>query len=307
METINGTFNWNNKRGGASQVASKLDIFIISKDPRLTGLDLTALTLPLGGSDHWPIHLEASFIGTPRNKPFRFENVWLTHPDFITNIGKWWVEDMPVQGTKMFLLQQRLKHIKIRLKEWKKNEFDNLFKAKREIEQKLEEIYQLLISDGFTEERKMKADSLQQEWDDKCKQEEIFWRQKSRVQWIKGERNTKFFHKSTIYHRSHNRISKLRDTQGKQPSTHKEIEFYLVQHFQSIAQEPLIGRSQYINNFTKYIPKLVTREDNHNLNRPVSEVEVSEVINEMQNGKSPGPDGFNVDFFKLENSQTRYP
>ena len=48
----------------------------------------------------------------------------------------------------------------------------------------------------------------------------------------------------------------------------------------------------------KYIPKLVTREDNHNLNRPVSEEEVSEVIKEMQNGKARGLDGFNVDFFK---------
>ena len=104
METINGTLTWNNKRGGASQVASKLDRFIISEDPRLTGLDLTTLILPFEELDHWPIQLEASFIGTPRNKPFRFENVWLSHPDFITNIGKWWVEHMPVQGTKMFLL-----------------------------------------------------------------------------------------------------------------------------------------------------------------------------------------------------------
>jgi len=30
----------------------------------------------------------------------------------------------------------------------------------------------------------------------------------------------------------------------------------------------------------------------------VSEEEVKEVLNEMQNSKTPGPDGFNVDFFK---------
>ena len=76
------------------------------------------------------------------------------------------------------------------------------------------------------------------------------------------------------------------------------MESVLVQHFLSIAKEPLLDRSWFINNFTKYIPKLVTREYNHNLNRTVFEDEVSEVINEMQNGKAPGPDGFNVDFFK---------
>jgi len=104
-KTSNGIFTWNNKRGGESQVASKLDRFILSEDLILTGLDMSAMILPFGGSDHWPIQLEASFIGTPRNRPFRFENIWLTHPDFINNIEKCWKEDMQVQGTKMFLLQ----------------------------------------------------------------------------------------------------------------------------------------------------------------------------------------------------------
>lgn len=76
------------------------------------------------------------------------------------------------------------------------------------------------------------------------------------------------------------------------------MEYVLVQHFLSITEEPLLDRSRFINNFTKYIPKLVTKEDNHNLNKPVSGDEVSEVINEMQNGKALGPNGFNVDFFK---------
>jgi len=117
MDTINGIFTWNNKRGGTSQVASRLDRFIISEDLLLTGRSVTAFILPFRGSNHWPIQLEASFIGTPRNRPFRFENVWLTHPDFITNIGKWWVEEIPTQGTKMFLLYQRLKHINRKLKD----------------------------------------------------------------------------------------------------------------------------------------------------------------------------------------------
>ena len=99
-------------------------------------------------------------------------------------------------------------------------------------------------------------------------------------------------------HRAHNKISKLRDTQGKWLNTHKEIEYALVQHFQSIAEEPLIDRSQFINNFTKRIPRLVTREDNYNLSRPVTEEKVNEVIKEMKNGKAPDLDGFYVDFFK---------
>ena len=140
---------------------------------------------------------------------------------------------------------------------------------------------------------------LQQESDYRCRQEETFWRQKSRINWIEeGERNTRFFDKSTMKHRAHNRIIKLLDTQGEELKTHKEMELVLLEHFKSIAMEILTDRSHSIKHFTKNIPKMVTREDNYNLNRPVTEEEVKEVIKEMHNGKAPGSDGFNVDFFK---------
>lgn len=74
-ETSNGLFTWSNKRGGRSQVASKLDRFITLEYLILTGLDMSAMILPFGGSDHWPIQHEASCIRTPRNIPFRFENI----------------------------------------------------------------------------------------------------------------------------------------------------------------------------------------------------------------------------------------
>ena len=69
-EIVNGIFTWNNKRGGDSQVASKLDRFIISEDLLITSLDMLALILPFEGSDHWPVQFEATFMGTLRNKPF---------------------------------------------------------------------------------------------------------------------------------------------------------------------------------------------------------------------------------------------
>lgn len=45
--------------------------------------------------------------------------------------------------------------------------------------------------------------------------EEIFWRQKSRENWIReGDRNTKFFHSSVKVKRSLNRILSLRLKDG---------------------------------------------------------------------------------------------
>ena len=105
--------------------------------------------------------MEASLFGKPRNTPFRFENAWLTHLYFLINIEKWWKEELHLQGTKMFLLHYRLKHIKGRCKEWNKKEFGNVFKAKGEVEKKLKEINQVLITEGHIDERKEMVESLQ--------------------------------------------------------------------------------------------------------------------------------------------------
>eukprot|EP00253_Pinus_taeda_P034998 PITA_34998 len=199
----------------------------------------------------------------------------------------------------MFLLHKRLKHIKLRLKDWNKNEFGNIFEVKKVVEDKKKELNQALIKDGFDKFRNDQVTKHNQDWDNLCKQEEIYWRQKSRVQWLKeGERNTRFFHGSTMVNRSHNRISLIKDEGGHVLNSHEEIETALVQHFQGIAKETISDRDHSIRYLKRHIPRLVTREDNFNLNRLVTKEEVSEVIKEMQNGKAPGPDGFNVDFFK---------
>jgi len=53
----------------------------------------------------------------------------------------------------MFLLQKRLKHIKLKLNEWNKNEHGNIFVAKIAVEGKMQELNQALIKEGFDETR----------------------------------------------------------------------------------------------------------------------------------------------------------
>lgn len=78
----------------------------------------------------------------------------------------------------MFLLHKILKHIKLRFKDWNKNEFGNIFEAKKVVERKMQEINQTLITYGFERERNEQANKYQQGWENLCKEEEIFWRQK---------------------------------------------------------------------------------------------------------------------------------
>lgn len=52
QETINGIFTWNNKRGGCSQVASRLDIFLIFEPLFLLGINFEASIFLCHGSNH---------------------------------------------------------------------------------------------------------------------------------------------------------------------------------------------------------------------------------------------------------------
>jgi len=115
------------------------------------------------------------------------------------------------------------------------------------IERKLQVLNQGLIKEGHDKAQHDQATRYQQQWEYLCSQEEIFWNKKSRIQWLKeGECNTRFFHKSTMANRAHNRISLIKHERGNNLNSHEEIEAELVQHFRNIAQETCYDREHYI-------------------------------------------------------------
>jgi exonuclease III len=199
LKTNNGQFTWNNKRMNQYQVATRLDRFLVSESIIMQGLTLDCNILPWGGSDHWPMQLEAGFQTTPKNRPFRFEKFWIEHPTFKEIIKQWWREEQPEQGTRMFKLYKKLKYIKYRLKEWNKDTFGNINREKNNIEEKMKKLQETCILEGCTEEWKKEEIQMTQEWEARCQQEETLSRQKSRIRWLKkGKRNTKFFHRTTM-------------------------------------------------------------------------------------------------------------
>jgi hypothetical protein len=98
--------------------------------------------------------------------------------------------------------------------------------------------------------------------------------------------------------RAHNKILKIRDLNGIERESHKDIETTLVNHFHGIAQEPNQDRMEVIQKVTQHIPCLVTEEQNKNLIKPILEEEIDQALQEMPNGKAPCPDGFISEFFK---------
>ena len=81
--------------------------------------------------------------------------------------------------------------------------------------------------------------------------------------------------------------------------TRREIEVELTQHFSEILREDGGDRSRDIEQITRLVPRLVTRENNEMLNKPIGMKEVEEEVNPMALGKALGPDGFTSNFFHL--------
>lgn len=153
--------------------------------------------------------------------------------------------------------------------------------------------------EGRTEERSREEGIVIGQLEERRKQEEILWKQNSRVQWLReGERNTKFFHKAMVRHRQRNRIFSIKNMEGQRITQHEEMEQELLSHFKGILTEPQRNRTEAIGRISKEIPKLVTRDQNLALMRAETLEEVEETMKGLKRNKAPGPDGYTAEFYQ---------
>lgn len=94
---------------------------------------------------------------------------------------------------------------------WNKNSFGNIFRKKRWTLARISGI-QKSQDKIFSHNMQILEKDLILEYNNILQQEEIHWFQKSRAKWITlGERNTRYFHLTTIIRRRKGKISMLRD------------------------------------------------------------------------------------------------
>eukprot|EP00253_Pinus_taeda_P007598 PITA_07598 len=197
-----------------------------------------------------------------------------------------------------FQFQQKLKHLKGKIKYWNRTTFGNIFHGKANFEQDMKQLQQKIITLSRSDDLAEQEKTLERKLMEKEKQEETLWKQKSRIRWLKeGEKNTKFFHNTTIQRRMHNNITHIQNEQGIKVEKHEEIEAELLNYFKQVHKEPISDRSQAIQNITSKIPKLISDEHNQMLLKPVDLQEVEIAVKQLKAGKAPGPNGFTSNFF----------
>ena len=125
-------------------------------------------------------------------------------------------------------------------------------------------------------------------------QQRIYWKQRGAIKWATlGDAGTKFFHaNATIRHRR-NAILNLKNNNGDIVSSHADKELLIWHSFKQ-----RIGQSDY-KEMLFDLPSLIQAHEGLDcLELPFTTTEIDDIVKQLLNDKSPGPDGFSNEFIK---------
>jgi hypothetical protein len=285
-----GAFSWSNNRANTSM--SRIDRFLFTTkwEGHYSKIEQKRLCRLL--SDHFPIMLTCGHI-TQGRRPFRFENMWMKAEDFMDNMERWW-GSYQFFGTPSFILAKKLRALKTDLKKWNEEEFGNVMIKKLRLLQELHDLDSIAEHRPWTDAEKIKLDQLRTDLEQNTLLDEISWRQKSRVLWLKeGDKNSKFFHHMANSHRRANRIGSLY-VDNESTSDQAIIQDHIVDFYTKLFQETESHRP-FLDGL--HFDSLDV-EDAAGLEKPFDEEEVTNVVKGFNGEKAPGPDGFPLSFFQ---------
>ncbi|XP_058201480.1 uncharacterized protein LOC131316197 [Rhododendron vialii] len=184
---------------------------------------------------------------------------------------------------------KKLRGCKDLLKEWDRANFGDLCLRIVGIKEQLLDV-QKQLGNGNNPDFRALEKELIRKLEDLWQKNAMFWHQRSRVKWLQmGDKNSRFFHLTTIQRRQRNQIVRLKDNDGVWHSENKEIAGIIKNHFQSLYDTP---PARDFGDLLSLIEPIITPEMNACLVKEVSLDEVGAAVFAMGPLKAPGSDGF---------------
>jgi hypothetical protein len=283
-------FTWCNKRGGLANIRERLDRAICNGDWRLIFPKAGVIHLPLLQSDHNPIMVVANLEVGRKARPFRFEAAWTRDASSHQVIEAAWEE--PVRGSASYRLMRRIQRAAKGLRKWNRENFGWCNTRIEEIKQKLVEYQRVEPST----QNIFHLNNLQQELDEWLVRQEVIWHQKSREIWLEeGDKNTKFFHLSTVIRRRANNIDRIKLEDDNWLTEMGDIENYFLDNFRHLYQS---SNPTWPADLEGLIQPCIEELENERLCRVPSVEEIKGTVWEMNPWKAPGPDGMPGVFYQ---------
>jgi hypothetical protein len=284
----NGTYIWSNMQDPC--LLEKLDWVFTSSSWTVAFPNTMTYALPQIISDHVPyvVQMESSI---PRVNIFRFENYWISFPDFLPTVSYFW--NRPVHKSDIaHLISAKLKVLGRGLKAWSRE----LSKLNKLINNSS---FALAILDGLEEQRPLSL--LERNFRQQLKihllnlleAKRVYWKQRSTIRWVKfGDENTKLFHAIATQKHRKNFVSQLQLLDGSMAFEHDHKAAVLWSSYKD-----RLGQQEY-SSIIFDLSDFINPVELQGLDNPFTMEEIDAIVANLPIDKSHGLDGFNGLFIK---------
>lgn len=290
---IGHDFTWSNGRSGSDNIQARLDRVLVNSTWNQLFPSLRVKHLGRYKSDHAPLlfefdRMEENNLPQQKRKRFRFENMWMKHPDFVN-----FVKDSWISCNSLLSVSEKIQICGEKLLWWDEMVFGNVKRKIRQLNKRLEA---LQANKDQSKETIQAIHQIESELDDLLKKEEIMWLQRSRTLWLKeGDRNTKFFHNKANQRQKKNSINKLLSADGRWVTKKEELMALVREYYINLFRS---DGCEVTERVLRSIPKKVTETMNRELTKSFTKDEVKKALQQMHPTKAPGPDGMTPFFFQ---------
>ncbi|XP_077232003.1 uncharacterized protein LOC143865668 [Tasmannia lanceolata] len=292
LKTIGPLLTWSNKSKNDNLKLRKLDRALVNDEWLSLFPQSFAANKNPGISNHSPIIIHLHPESSRDHPPFRFFFVWLEDLSLYEVVERMW--QINLKGTPMFRLVRKLKLVKQAIKNWNYKIYGRIDITLPIIKDQLNEIQSKIAVDPTNYSLRETERLIRENLLIVARKEEAIVRQKARIDWLNlGDSNTNFFHSAINSRRNMNHIYGMTKSNGEISTSKSEIEESFVNYFKNTLNST-DSHFWQVRDPLKVISPLQASS----LTDPISKEEIERVIHQADGNKSPGPDGFNADFFK---------
>ena len=156
-------------------------------------------------------------------------------------------------------------------------------------------IDELIQKEDGTKENYRRETNLQNDLNEWLFRSEVLWKQKSREILLKGDKNSKIFHFSTIIHRRRNAIDAVKSKSRRWITDSKEIREFFLESFKNHFTQETVDFSPELEDL---ITPCISVEENEEISKIPPPLNIRDTLFQMQDLKAPGLDGFPAIFYK---------